>query len=172
VDEDIRAMVPLGKSAPSELAVRPAEQVAADVMKVLDFIAERLRLQTPHPSTAKRVRGARTVPREFVVSMIASAEGKPHLRIIGDFDSAGAREAMESVDTCKLLSERMNLFLANLRYTSEARWAEVAAEAMQTFSLASIIAEDPKEAELAAEVENLRRQLGRKGTPKKKKRTA
>ena len=177
MDEDIRAVVPLGESAPSErdaaqeLAVRPAEQVAADVVKVLDFLAEQLRLETPHPSTAKRVRGARTVPREFVLAMIASAMSKPHLRIIGDFDHARARDAVESMDTCRLVTDQMTLYLARLKYTSEARWAEVAAEAMRAFSLASIIAEDPKEAELAAEVEHLRKQLGRTGTRKKKKKT-
>jgi hypothetical protein len=101
--------------------------------------------------------------------MIASAAGKPHLWAIGDFDHARAREAMESVEACKLLTDRTNLFLARLKYTSEARWAEVAAEAMRAFSLASILAKDPREPELAAEVENLRRHLGRKGTRKKKK---
>lgn len=166
MDEDIRAIVPL---VTQQLAVHPPEQVAAEVVKVLDFLTGRLELETPHPSTANRVRGARTVPREFVVSLIAAAESRPDLRLLGQFDSAAAREAMESVEACRLVAERMVLFLANLNYTIEARWARVVADAMGTFSLASIAAKDPKEADLAAEVENLRRQLGRSGTRKKKK---
>jgi hypothetical protein len=39
---------------------------------------------------------------------------------------------------------------------------------MHTFALASILARDPEYAKLAAEVENLRRHLGRKGLRKKK----
>ena len=60
------------------------------------------------------------------------------------------------------------MFLASLKYTIEARWAKVVASAMQAFTLASIFAKDPRDADLAAEVENMRRHLGRKGVRKKK----
>jgi hypothetical protein len=60
------------------------------------------------------------------------------------------------------------MFLASLKYTYEARRAEVAADALEAFSTASIIASrHPSQTELAAEVENLRKQLRRKGTTKK-----
>jgi hypothetical protein len=180
VDEDTRAIVPLGGIAPSEAdvpaepAVRPAQQMAADVTKVMDLIAERLKLETPHPSTARRVRGARTVPREFVVSMIAAAERRPDFPFLGQFDSAEARSVMESSDAYRTLAERTAMLLASLNYTIEARWAKVVAGAMYAFSQASIVAEQPENAELAAEIENLRRQLGRKGLRRKKgaKKTA
>jgi len=176
VGKNIRAIVPSEKSVPSEgdakqaVVVRSPDQVAVEVVQALDFIAERLGLETPHPSTAGRVRWARTVPREFVVSLISSVQRKPDLRILGQFKGAEAREALESIDACRHVSERVLLLLANLNYTAEARWSRVADEAMRLFTTASIIAEDPKEAELAAEVENLRRHLGRKGTRKKKKK--
>jgi hypothetical protein len=174
VDEDSRAIVPLESIAPTEAeasaepAVRPAEQLAADVARVMDLIAERLKLETPHPSTARRVRGARTVPREFVVSMIAAAERRPDFPFLGEFDSAEARSVLESTDACRTLAERTAMLLASLNYTIEARWAKVVADAMYAFSQASIVAEKPEQAELAAEIENLRRQLGRKGQRRKK----
>lgn len=178
MDEDTRAIVPLEKGAPSEedaaqeLAVRPPDdELAAEVAKVLDLIAARLELETPHPSTAPRVRGARTVPREFVLSLIAAVERKPDLPILGKFDIARARAVMESADAYRLVAERTTMFLASLNYTIETRWAEVVAEAMRLFSAATVLAEDPGRAELAAEVENLRRQLGRKGVRKKRKKT-
>jgi len=174
VDEDTRAIVPLGSSAPSEtddaqeLAVRPPEELAAEVAKVLDLIAERLELATPHPSTARRVRGARTVSREFVVSMIAAAERRPNHPILEKFDSTRAREVLESSDAHRIMAERTAMLLASMKYTLEARWAEVVADAMQAFHVLSILARDPKDAELAAEVETMRRHLGRKGVRKKK----
>ena len=174
MDEDTRAIVPLESDAPSEaeasaeLAVRPAEQLAADVAKVMDLIAERLELETPHPSTARRVRGARTVPREFVVSMIAAAERRPDFPFIGQFDSAEARSVLESSDAYKTLAERTAMLLASLNYTIEARWAKVVASAIYAFKQASIVADLPGNAEMAPEVENLRRQLGRKGQRGKK----
>ncbi len=109
MDEDTQAIVRLESSALSEtdaaqeLAVDPAEEMAAGVSKVLDLIAERLELETPHPSTARRVRGARTVSRG---------------------------------SCCRSWPRRS--------------------------------AKDTRNADLAAEVENMRRHLGRKGARKKK----
>ena len=89
-----------------------------------------MELATPHPATAKRVRGARTVPREFVLSMMAVAERRPDLPFLSKFDSAKAREVLEASDAYRLVAERTAMFLASLNYTIEARWAEVAADAM------------------------------------------
>jgi len=171
VDEKKQAVVPTESG--SELpVVRTAEETALEVTKILDLIAGRLQLETPHPATASRVRGARTVPREFVVSMIGAAERRPDLPAFRQFDSAAAREVLQSADASRLIAERTAMFLASLNYTIEARWADVVADAMRAFSIASILAEDPAEAELSAEVENLRKQLGRKRAGRKKKKAA
>ena len=164
-DEETRVVVPLEDSTP---AVRSSDQVAAEIVKVLDLIAERLELRTPHPATAKKVRGARTVPREFVLSLLAAAERRPDHPVLRRFDTVRARDVLQTGDALRLLAERTTMFLASLNYTYEARWAEVVANALTTFALASAVARDPDQSELAAEVENLRKQLGRKGTRAKK----
>jgi hypothetical protein len=164
MNEDTGALVPSGS-----VAVRPPAQLAAEIGKVMDLIAERLALETPHASTAARVRGARTVPREFVVSLAAAAERRPDLPVLGQFDSAKARSVLESADAMRVVAQRTAMLLASLNYTIEAQWANVVSDAMSTFSVAGIVAKRPQEAELAAEVENLRRQLGRKGRRKKTK---
>ena len=172
--KDTRAIVPLESRVPSEadaaqeLAVRPPDQLAAGVAKVMDLMAERLGLETPHPSTARRVRGARTIPRDFVLSMIAAAERRPDFPFLGEFDSAEAREVLQFADAYRLVAEHTTMFLASLNYTIEARWAKVAAQAMHKFTMASIVAENTENAELAAEIKNLQKQLGRKGRRKKK----
>lgn len=159
----------MAKAATESKELTPrSPEMAAEAAKVIDLIAERLELETPHPATAKRVRGARTVPRDFVVSMIAAAERMPAFPTLQGFDLAEAREVLESADAYRIVSERTALFLARVNYTIEARWAAVAANAMKIFSMWSIMAENPENAEVAAEVENLRRLLGRKGPRKKK----
>jgi hypothetical protein len=176
VAEKKEAVVPFERSVPSEaepskkLAVRPSERLVAEVAKIMDVIAVRLELETPHPSTASRVRGARTVPREFVLSMMSAAERRPDLPNLARFDSARARAVLADTDAYRLIAERMAMFLASLNYTIEARWAEVVTDAMITLSIATTMAKDRKNADLAAEVESLRRQLGRKGQKKKKKK--
>jgi hypothetical protein len=100
-----------------------ADQLAAQVSSIMDMIAERMALESPHPSTAKRVRGARTVSREFVVGLTALVEWMPVLS--QTYDTAAAHEVLESIDTHKQLAERTALLLASMKYTNEARWAKV-----------------------------------------------
>ena len=152
------------------LANRSPEELAVEVSKALDLISSSLNLQTPHPSTAKHVRGGRTVSREFVLSMLAAAERNPDNPILQRFDSDAARRVLQSTEAYRLLSERMAMFLASVNYTVEAEWADVAADALQTFKIASIMSGDTRRPELAAEVENLREKLGRKGPAKTKKK--
>jgi hypothetical protein len=175
VDEETREIVPLEttavEKAPSPGAVTAraaANELAAQVTSIMDMIAERMALESPHPSTAKRVRGARTVPREFVVGLTALVEWMP--RLAQTFDTGAAHEVLESIDAQKQLAERTALLLASMKYTNESRWAKVVAAAMLTFSLAGIMAKDPKNAELAARVESLSRLLGRRGTKNKKEK--
>ena len=166
--EDTLAVVPLENSAP---AVRAPEELAAEVTRILEVIAEHLQLETPHPSTARCVRGARTVSREFVVSMIAAAERHPDHPILERFDSARARKVLESTDAYRIMAEYTAMFLARLKYTTEVNWAEVVANAMETYALAGIRAKHSKNAVLAAEVANMRQHLrkgGRKSGRKKK----
>jgi hypothetical protein len=157
------------KIGPQVLATRSPEKLTVEVSKMLDLISSSLGLQTPHPSTASHVRGGRTVSREFVLSMLAAAERNPDDPILQRFDSDAARRVLQSTEAYRLLSERMAMFLASVNYTVEADWADVAADALQTFKIASIMSGDTGRPELAAEVENLREKLGRKGPARKKK---
>ena len=86
-------------------------------------------------------------------------------------DTDRAREVLSSADAYRLLGERLDLLRAQVRYTAEARWAEVVAEAVQAYSVASIMADNPREPELATRVETVRRHLGRRNgsTGKRKK---
>jgi hypothetical protein len=175
VDEETRLVVTPDGGTPAEAEVsappapNEAEQLAAATIAALDVIASRLQLETPHPKTARRVRGARTVPPEFVASMIASADARHELRSFGTFDPEEARRALQSREALRIISERVTMFLASVNYTIEAQWAKVARSAVATFSLASILAEEPEHAELAAHIETLRRHLGRTNKPKKKR---
>ena len=169
MSEETREVVPLESSVP---ALPKVEELAAKIIEVMDMIAERMELETLHPSTSSRVRGARTISREFVVALIAVVESMPEFQKFNTFDPAEAREVLQGMDAYKQVSERTSRLLASMNYTIEARWAKIAADATLTFTLASIQAKDPGQAEVAAAVENLRKLLGRKGkgTGKKKKK--
>lgn len=167
MDKETRDVVPLESSVP---ALPMVEELAARIINVMDLIAERMELETPHPSTRSRVRGGRTVPREFVVALIAAFESMPEMRVFDTFDAAEAREVLQTQDAYRQVAERTNRLLASMNHTIESRWAKVAAAATLTYSLARIRAKDSEEAKLAAVVENLDKLLGRKGKGTGKKR--
>ena len=176
MDKETRAIVPLDTSVTLEVELSPAavtaraaaDQLAAQVSSIMDMIAERMALESPHPSTARRVRGARTVPREFVVGLTALVEWMPALSKW--FDTAAAHDVVASIDAYQQLTERTSLLLASMKYTNEARWAKIVAAAMHTFSIAGAMSRRPENAELAARVENLSRLLGRRGRKKNTKK--
>lgn len=168
MDKETSEVVLLESKVP---ALRSAEELAVKVIDVMDVIAERMKLETPHPSTSGRVRGGRTVSREFVVALIAAYESMPEMRTYNTFDPAEAREVLQAQDSYRQVAERTNRLLASIKYTNEARWAKVAAAALLTYTVARVRAKDRKQPKLAAVVENLRTLLGRKGrgTGKKEK---
>lgn len=141
--------------------------MAAQVVAALDAIAAHLNLETPHPTTAGRVRGSRTVSPEFLSSMIASADAVPQFRAFG-FDPEKGRLALQSKEALRIIAERVAMLLASVNYTMESRWAEAVTDALAAYSLASRQAEKPRNAELAAHVATLRRHLGRTNKAERK----
>lgn len=164
MDEDTR-LVPSERVAP---VLTPAEELAAQIVRAIDIVAARMELETPHPATAKRVRSARTVSREFVAAMIAAVEALPELQRLRSFDSAEAREVLQGRDPMRSVADRIAMLMASVNYTIEARWARIAGAALDTFRVASAMAVDTDNPELAAHVEVLRRHLGRKNGRKRR----
>jgi hypothetical protein len=143
--------------------VTAAEELAARIGDAIDALAALIpRLEAPHPSTASHVRGARTVSREFITSMIAAVEARPEVRILGTFDTDEARDALQFRDAFRPIADRLATLLASLNYTMAARNAKVAAEAMRTYDIMKGMARDAGGAPLVEHLEVLRRDLGRK----------
>jgi hypothetical protein len=158
-----------GVSVPGPVGV---DELTTKVVAALDVIAAIIPdLRKPHPATAKKVRGARTVPREAVVSIIAMVEASETLQRMKVMDTARAHEVVQSRDDFRVLAERLAMLHGQVKYTIEARWAEVVREAMRAFEMASALATDPSKGELAAHLATIRGHLGRRNaaTGKRKK---
>jgi len=98
-------------------------------------------------------------------------DASPVLQDLKTMNTDRAREVVGSMDDYRLIAERLEKLLADVKYTAEARWAEVAAEAMHSLRIASACARDPNDSDLAAHVATVRRHLGRRNaaTGKRKK---
>lgn len=146
-------------------------ELATSVVAAIDIIAAIIPdLRIPHPATAKKVRGARTVPREAGVSIVAMVEAWPGL-LANMMDTGRAREVLEFDHNFRVLDERIERLRRQVTYTAEARWAEVTMEAMNAYDAAKRDTKDPRYADLAAHVAVIRGHLDRRNgkTAKKKK---
>jgi hypothetical protein len=152
-------------------ALAEAEQLALGVLAVLDRLAASIPdLRPPHPKTARRARGARTVNREAVLSIVAMVEATDRFRNIKVLNPEQARKVVQYRDAYRAIAERLNMLLRTVNHTIEAQWAEVVASAMYTYTVANSMA-GPRETELLPHLEIIRRHLGRTRGPKRKKKS-
>jgi hypothetical protein len=144
------------------LAPVTVAEVATKIVAALDVIAALIPdLRTPHPRTARKVRGARTVSREAVASIVAMVESSHALQEMNLLDTARGHEVLELDDNFRILDERLERLRAQVRYTVEARWAELVSKSMDAYYMANRLAKDPRYADLAAHLATIRRHLGR-----------
>ena len=144
------------------LAPVAVEEVSTKIIAAIDLVASLIPdLRTPHPLTEKKVRGGRTVPREAVLAVIAMVESSRVIRSMNLFDPGHGREVVELDDGYRVLDERLERLRRQVRYTVEARWAEVASAAMDAYMMAKRLAKEPRYADLAPHVANIGRHLDR-----------
>lgn len=137
---------------------RIAEQVRTAVEAVSALIPK---LERPHRSTRTRDRAHRTVPRDFIVSMIAAVEQLEELQAVRKFDVDDARETLQFIDAFRPVADQLATLTAALRFTLESRKARVVAAGLQTYDIARGLARDEEMTPLTAHVDNLKRDLRR-----------
>jgi len=159
MDTQLRLLPPQDGPTPTFTA---SDRLASEIAEAIDAIAERIpRLERPHPSSASRVRGARTVSREFIESMMAMVESQAELRAVNTFDVDEAREMLQFNDAFRHVVDRLEALKASVSHTIERRKARVVFAALRTYEIAKGLARDPDSAALAGHLETLRRDLGR-----------
>ncbi len=175
-DEETRELVIAPKedvTTPADASVSTlteAEQLAAWVAAVLDGVAARIPdLRAPDPESVRRVRGSRTISREFVASLISMVDTTPVVQDLGTFNIDKNRAALQRRDGLRMISERLAILQATVNHTIEAQWADVAAEATATYRMASALAQSFNP-ELTPQIKVLRGHLRRKNTTKRKKK--
>jgi hypothetical protein len=159
-DAETTALVPIA-----------VDELATTLVAVLDRIAAIIPdLRTPHPATEKEVRGARTVPRDAIVSIVAMVEACPALQDL--LNTGRAHEVLEFDDGFRVLDERLDRLRRQVRYTIEARWAETVAQAMNAYYMAKRLVKEPRYADLAAHIDKIRKHLNRTNGPAGKEKTS
>jgi hypothetical protein len=148
-----------------------AERKARAVRRALKEAAKRIPgLKAPHQATARRLSGHRTVPKKFIEGIMSAVDAIEELRSVGTFDVDEARAALQFRAAFRPVADQLALMLSSLNYTIDSRIAPVAADALQTYTIAKGLARDGKNRNLTYRLRGLKADLGRKG-PRKKKTT-
>ncbi len=170
----VRTQVTSALAGKDTTAIAPVavEELTTKVVAALDVIAALIPdLRKPHPRTAKKVRGGRTIPREAVLSIVAMVEASEALQEMNLLNTERAHEILEFDDGFRILDEHLERLRAQVRYTVEARWAEIASDAMDAYHMAKHIAKEERHAGLAPHIATIRRHLGRTNGAKGKKKS-
>jgi len=147
---------------PESPTITEMDRVAEQVRAAVDAVAALIpKLERPHSSTRPGVRAHRTVPRQFIVSMIAAVEEIESLRVLRKFDVDDARETLQFIDAFRPIADQLAALTAALRFTIESRKARVVAAGLQTYDIARGLARDEEVTPVTAHIGNLKRDLGR-----------
>jgi hypothetical protein len=143
------------------------QQLADDFSKALDQIASIIpKLEITHPATANSVRSHLNVPTEFLATAIAAVEQTPELQGVNKLDVTAARDTLQFIEAFRPVQDKVTAFANSLKFTMASRKANLAADALQIYSIAKGVARDPGAAAVASLVSNLKRDLGRRGRAK------
>jgi hypothetical protein len=133
-------------------------------MEGLDALVARISwLQPRHARAARKARGRRTVSRQFMLTTATSVEQSEELQRMKKLDPAVTRLVFQDDAAWKPAIDKVAVLLSNLKFSLEIRKADVAEASLQIFHIAQGLARDPDGAGLESVVENMRRDLGRKG---------
>lgn len=143
------------------------QQVAAEFMSALDEIAQIIpKLEAIHVSTANLVRSRLNVPNEFLATVTAAVEQVAELQAINKLDVNAARDTIQFLEAFRPVRDKVDAFAKNLKYTMDSRKAKLATDSLLTYDVAKGLARDPNSATIASLVQNMKRDLGRRGRPK------
>jgi hypothetical protein len=144
--------------------------MADEFIKALDTLEAGLPgLEFPHESTAKFVRGKSNVKMPFLKTSVRAVESRSDLQVVKKLDPVKGRDSLQFLDAFPDVLNRGVHLVRNLKYTLEARRAELAADALQIYAVAKAMSRDVESAELKGFVEDMERDLGRKGIRRKTK---
>ena len=107
-----------------------------------------------------------------MIGTAAAVERIPVLERLDQMDVAGAWDASHLVDAFRLVITHLIMVTEGLQTLLDTRQANAAAEALKVYAIAQALLRHDYDQALARYVKESKRELGRRGRPRKKKRRA
>jgi len=149
------------------------QQLAEQFSAALDDVAALIpNLESPHPLTANFVRSHVNVPFEFLRTAIFAVEQVPELGSVNKLDVDAARATLQFIEAFRPIYDKLTRLASSLKFTMSSRKAHLAADALQIYWIGRGLARDRRSANVVPIVVALRRDLGRRGPGKARRRAA
>ena len=143
--------------------------LAEEIMEDIDRIAAKIpKLEAHHRVTENEIRAHMNVPRPFLGTAVAAVEQSPELRGTRKLVPEQGQDTLQYLDAFRIVDDKLGVLRTYLRFTLMSRHTALALRALQIYAIARGFARDPRGAKVAPHVEHLRRDLGKRGRPRKK----
>ena len=155
-----------------QLHVTPTyyELLAEEMLQDIDKLAAKIpKLELHHRVSQNAIRAHSNIPRPFLGTAVVVTEDTPEIETAVTLVPSDARETLQYLDAMRVVDDRLDALRNNLRFNMMSRRAALALQALQVYALARSLARDPRNTKIAMHVENLKRDLGKRGRPRKKK---
>jgi hypothetical protein len=113
--------------------------------------------------TVSQTRSRLSVPDAFVATIIAAVEQSPELQSVTKFDVSAARDALQFLSAFRPARDRSNAFEKSMKRSVDSCKADIVTKALQVYAVAKSLGRDPLKTAIASHVDNMARDLGRRG---------
>lgn len=152
-------------TAPPTLTVTFYRQLAGHFSEAINEISDAIpRMTESVPKSF--VRSHLNVPLKFLATAISAVEDVDELRVLKKLDVERAYDTLQLIEAFRPIRDKILGFLADLEHALNSRQAQLTVEALDTYDLAKSLARDPKSGNLSAWVDNMSRDLGKRGQRK------
>jgi hypothetical protein len=144
--------------------------LAEEIMQDLDRAAAKIpRLEARHRAPANSIRAHVNVPVEFLGTAVVVTEDTEEIKTSGPLVPSDGLDTLQYMDAFRRVDDKLGAIKSYVRFTLASRKTVLAVQALQVYAIARSRARDKRDARINAHVENLKRDLGKRGRPKKKK---
>jgi hypothetical protein len=158
-----------GNAAPAAAADTPTptpthhQQLAAAFIKGLEDLGATVpQLEIGHNNTRRFVRTHSGYSITFLRTTVSAVEQSQELQAVKKLDPQEGRDALQFIDAFLPVLDAIETLRASLRFTIDARKANLAADCLQIMAIARGISRDPSSAAVGAHLVVMQRDLGRK----------
>ena len=108
------------------------------------------------------------VPRPFLRTAVAAVDQNQDLQTTRKLVPEQGHDTLQYLDAFRFVDDKLAEVRAYVRFTLQSRQTALAVRALQIYAIARGLARGGRRSDVAAHVENLRRDLGKRGRPRKK----